>query len=136
LLLALSLASGPCEKSKVSGNTETDFQQKTYKTTTGEGMPDGALVLTTGQNLIRLQDGISCGREAERLISKCTPLQYEQHSRRSTRLKLHTIDNKLQSQSVAMLGNPRLGLAVAKDGSGLVAASVIVVGLGGVNRRE
>jgi hypothetical protein len=28
-------------------------------------MPDGALVLTTGQDLIRLQDGVSRGSKAE-----------------------------------------------------------------------
>jgi len=56
--------------------------------TTGEAFPDLALVRTTRQNLIRLNDRISGSEE-----------------RRSARLELHAVEDELDEEGVAVLGD-------------------------------
>ena len=62
------------------------------ETTLCESFPESAVVLAAGENLVRLDDCVTSLEE-----------------RRSARLQLHSVDDKLSNKSVSVLGNERLG---------------------------
>ena len=60
-----------------------------------ESFPECTVVLTAGKDLVRLDDGIAGLEE-----------------RRPARLQLHTVEDKLNHESVSVLWNERLGATV------------------------
>ena len=77
------------------------------ETTLRESFPECTIVLTTGEDLVSLDDGITSLEE-----------------RRPTRLQLHTADYELNDESVSVLRNKRFGGTVNL----ILAGSVEVTG--------
>jgi hypothetical protein len=73
------------------------------ETTLRESFPERAEVLTTGEDLVSLDDGVTSLEE-----------------RRPARLQLHAVDNELNAESVSMLGDERLGGTVDLELAGSV----------------
>jgi hypothetical protein len=122
------------EESTTHPGSGTDDAGVGSETALGEGLPDGAGVLTAGESLVGSEDGVARVLEG-----------------RAARLKLHTVDDELRGKKrdqrrkrrnargrIATNLNSE-GVAVLRDllaGLGEVVLGVVAVGVGAVDGRR